>query len=132
MSDSPQQSPLPIGMPPALAQRLFAPGNIPETFANQMRMGVTVTDFTLVFGTAIDAGPNMAPVALDRSIIHVAPGMLKQIFQNIAMAVEAYEEVMGEIKLPHQLAANLANVKAHLVVMLRQQMDAPAPSATSP
>jgi hypothetical protein len=72
-------------------------GTTPETFANQMRMGVTVTDFTLIFGVGADAGTG-PPMLIDKAIIHVAPGMLKQIAQNLAMAVAAYEEVLGKLE----------------------------------
>lgn len=125
MSDLPQQPPPSNMMPPGLAQRLFGGGPVPEVFANQLRMGVTVTDFTIVFGTAVDMGGTA--VVADRAIVHVAPGMLKQILQNLIMAVNAYEEVMGEIRVPKPLEGQLANLKTQVISMLRQQMDGPAP-----
>lgn len=129
MSDQPQQPMLPGMVSPAFAQRLFGSAPVPEVFANQMRMGVTITDFTLVFGAAVDIGGG-TPMAIDKSVVHVAPGMLKQMLQNITMAVEAYEEVMGEIRLPAPLAGHLANLRIQLTTMLRQQMEgSPDPQA---
>ncbi len=125
MSDMPQPPTPAFGAPSALAQRLFAAGTTPDIFANQLRMGVTVADFTIVFGVAADGGAG-PPIVLDKAIVHVAPVMLKQMLLNIAMAVEAYEEVMGEIKAPKPMVAQVALLKERLITILRQQMDGPA------
>lgn len=132
MSDFSQPPIPPAGLSTASAQRSLGGGAVPEVFANQMRMGVTVTDFTIVFGIAVDGGSDTAMLA-DKVSIHVAPGMLKQILLNIESALSAYEEVMGEIRVPNSLVANVAGIKTHLAMMLRQQMDGPeSPRNASP
>ena len=128
MSNVPESpTPQPI-MPGALAQRLLGAGGIPEVFANQMRMSVTVTDFTIVFGVAVDNGSGPATLA-DKVAIHVAPGMLKQVLLNIEAAIDAYEEVIGEIKIPKGVGLRLAGTKAQLASVLRQNMEGPGGSS---
>ena len=85
-------------------------------------MGVALTDFTLVFGVNANGGSGTS-IVIDKAIIHVAPGMLKQMLRHLSMAVSAYEEVMGEIKLPARLDQNLAKIKMRIVTTLSEQMN---------
>jgi hypothetical protein len=85
----------------------------PEFFANSLKIGVSSTDFTLKFGTEL----------ADNVIIHMSPGTLKQTMLHLIMVAEAYEEVMGEIKVPASLSVRLAQHKQELIEVLRQQME---------
>jgi hypothetical protein len=111
-----------------MAQRLFGGAAVPEVFANQVRMAVTLTDFTLVFGTAVPdqggvkVGTGLAMIS-DKLALHVAPGTLKQMLLHSQMALDAYEAVMGPIKIPDKLPAFLAKHKALLIEMLRKQIE---------
>lgn len=116
----------------ALAQRVNQSPPL-DIFANQIRMAVTLTDFTLVFGAAgseqvlgIGGGTGAAAV-VDKAAVHVAPGMLKQIMLQIEMAIEAYESVMGPIKIPNRLTADVTKHRRALAAMLRQQMEQESP-----
>ena len=110
------------------APRLFGGTPIPELFANQLRLGVTITDFTLIFGSTLPqqgaaSSGEVFGVVSDKVALHLAPGMLKQLLLQIEMAVAAYETVMGSIKIPDKLPASLARHKAQLIEMLGQQME---------
>ena len=107
---------------------------VPDIFANQMRMGVTLTDFTLIFSVIAESGPTGA-VNKDRAIIHLAPGMLKQLLLNTQMAVKAYEDAIAEIPIPKQIQQQLDQIGASLRDSLRAQMDGPVEAtivATAP
>jgi hypothetical protein len=59
----------------------------------------------------------------DKLALHVAPGTLKQMLLHSQMALDAYEAVMGPIKIPDKLPAFLAKHKALLIEMLRKQIE---------
>ena len=135
MSGSPSQPGIPPGLSQAMAQRFLGAASTPEVFANQVRMAISVTDFTLVFGTSLtDGGRGIGSVgmgvaaSLDKVILHVAPGMLKQLLLQIEMAIGAYESVMGDIKVPNSLPTHLATHKIMMANMLRQMMEGDVPS----
>jgi len=105
-------------------QRLMAGNQVPDIFANQLRMSATLTDFAITFGTAEGGHPGPTFVA-DKAIIHVAPGMLKQILFHIQIAVDAYEEAIGEIPIPKNLQKFLEKTKKALASQLKHQMEGP-------
>jgi hypothetical protein len=119
MSDSAQR-PTPFPFPPQLTPAFMAGPLAPEVFANQMRMGVTVTDFTLVFAATGAAG-----VPVDKVSVYLAPGMLKQLLLQVAMAVEVYEETVAPISVPRRMDEFIQRIRAELTTGLRSQMDGP-------
>lgn len=135
MSGSPRSQPPSSDIHQIIAApRAFGAAPIPELFANQLRLGVTLTDFTLVFGSTVpqpDASQAGAGFGImsDNVALHLAPGMLKQLLLQSEMAVAAYEAVMGPIKVPSKLTAFLENHKEKLIKMLRHQMEGTSESS---
>src|SRR5487761_1081463 len=72
---------------------------IMDVFSNQLRMGVTLSDFTLIFGVT-ESGPTGVGINREKVAIHLAPVMLKQLLFNIELAVNAYEEAVAPIPIP--------------------------------
>ena len=104
---------------------------VPEVFSNQLRMNVTFTDFTIVFGAADTAvtqnGPSL-PTIRDKVAVHLVPGMLKQLYLTVQWAVEAYETAVGPILLPSNLEDQMATQKQGLIANLRDIMSGVTPS----
>ena len=103
-------------------------GNIipPDIFANQLRMAVSFTDVTLVFGVSDTSGPSgegvSNPVVRDRVAVHMAPGMLKQLLMHVQMAVDAYESALGVIPVPAISAEAVESNRRGLTSSLREQL----------
>jgi hypothetical protein len=92
-------------------------GMTSEIYANQLRLGATISDFAVVFGLQGPAGG-----VRDRMIVHLAPTTLKQLALNVQMAVEAYEEAVGPISMPAGVKDQVAQFKRDLITGLREQM----------
>lgn len=109
---------------PVVPPGAFLNPGLPEVFANQLRIGATFSDFTLVFGTTDSAGiPGQAATTVrDRIAVHVAPGMLKQLLLHIQMVVDAYETAIGSIPIPAGSAEALEAHRKALIANLRQHM----------
>jgi hypothetical protein len=116
----------PPGIPPQLLASLAASAsaNVVDLFANQFRVGVTLTDFTLVFGVGVESQIGGQAV-VDKASIHVAPGMLKQILASLQMAMSAYEEVLGEIPIPKRHGHFMDGIRKALVEGLQKSMAGP-------
>lgn len=73
-----------------------------DTYANTFRMGTTLADFTLIFGSTDDLGINNMR-NMDRASIHVSPQMLKLLSLQISANLDAYERVFGVIQNPKKV-----------------------------
>lgn len=89
-----------------------------DVYANQLRIGTTVSDFTLVFG-ASDEGFTVS----DQVSVRLAPGTLKMLFLNVKMALEAYEQAIGEIPVPSKLEQQISKNKITLADGLKRHMN---------
>ena len=98
--------------------------NAPAVFSNNLRLGVTLTDFTIVFCATEDTPAG--PLIQDKVSVHLAPGMLKQLLANIQMAVSAYEEAIGIIPMPARLDEYLALMHLRLVGNLKDRAAGPS------
>lgn len=91
-----------------------------DTFANTLRVGNSVNDFTLVFGTIDDYGPGNLQHS-DRVSVHLSPQMLKIVAQQLSANVEAYELAFGTIKLPKAVESSFDSIREQLTRMFAQQ-----------
>ncbi|MDA8051133.1 MAG: DUF3467 domain-containing protein [Rhodospirillales bacterium] len=109
---------------PMLVPNIFPNAGVPGMFSNQLRLGVTLTDFTIVFGVGEDtpAGPNIR----DRVAIHLAPAMLKQLLAHLEMAISAYEEAIGTIPIPARLNEYTEILRKTLIENLRGRLAGPS------
>lgn len=116
--------PRPVLMPGQFLGPGIAPGiSTPDIFANQLRLGVTLTDFTLVFGVS-EESPAGA-VTRDRAIIRLAPGMVKQLVAHLEMIVSAYEEAIAPIPVQARLNDHLVMIRQTLLSTLRERLAGP-------
>ena len=61
--------------------------NYLDTYANQLRIGATLTDITIVFGIVEDLAPSHF-VNKDKVAVHLAPGTLKLLVANLQAVLE--------------------------------------------
>ena len=94
---------------------------IMDVFSNQLRMGVTLSDFTLIFGVT-ESGPTGIGINREKVAIHLAPVMLKQLLLNIEVAVTAYEEAVAPISIQANAREKLTEIKKALVSQLQAAM----------
>lgn len=103
-----------------------ASSNIDQTrpvdiYANQIRIGTTLADFTLVFGSTEDAGLGQV-INRDRAIVRLAPGTAKSLLLHLTMILQSYEEAIGPLPMPAQMVAELADIKQKITAGYAEQM----------
>lgn len=116
MSASDQNFPFPTGT--------VRDGAYVDVYSNQVRLGVTISDITIVFGLMEDAGPNQI-VNKDKVAVHLAPTSAKSLMMHLKAAVEAYEKGAGEIPIPYSVLGSVASIIQLVPAMLRDQISAP-------
>jgi hypothetical protein len=98
-----------------------------DTYANQVRLGTTISDFTIIFGVSDDRGP--AGVHLkDVVAIHLAPGTMKLLLGNLKSTVEAYEASIGTIPLPANTESQLEEQTRRISEALHAMMSGRPPT----
>ncbi len=95
-----------------------------EIYANNVRMGATLSDFVVVLGAIRDRGNNPA-VVKDLVAARMAPRTTKILLMNLQAALSAYEDVFGEIRMPTSFKQDTVTVHATLVNAFTAQMSAP-------
>jgi len=93
----------------------------PEFYANQLRIGMTQLDFTLVFGTTEDGGPGNIN-SRDRATLRLSPSMAKFVLLNLQNAVEAYENAVGKIPFSPEFEAMINQNMERLTKALKEQI----------
>ena len=66
-----------------------------DIYANQVRLGVTLTDFTIIFGIADDLGSQT--INKDLAAIRLSPGTMKLLLVQMSAVLSAYETACGQI-----------------------------------
>jgi hypothetical protein len=95
-----------------------------DVYVNQVRLGATLSDFTIICGATEDAGFGNI-VNQDKVTIRLAPGTAKMLYLNLITAISAYEESVAPIPVPHNLAKTLEDIKERISSNYRQQMESP-------
>ena len=80
------------------------PSTSPSVYANQLRVGVTVSDVTLTFGTMEDRGIGQV-IHEDKVSVHLSPITAKILLENLTMIIDVYERVVGKIPTPQKVSA---------------------------
>ena len=93
-----------------------------DSYVNQIRLGATISDFTIICGISEDNGQGQT-VVKDKVVVRLAPGTAKLLLLNLQMAISAHEEVIGPINMPHKLAENLEMNKEKIILLYKEQMD---------
>jgi Protein of unknown function (DUF3467) len=70
-----------------------------SVYSNQLRVGVTPGDVTIVFSTMEDHGSNQL-LPEDKVSIHLSPMTAKLLLKNLEMIMNTYESVIGNIPTP--------------------------------
>lgn len=91
-----------------------------DSYANQIRMGVTLSDFTLIFGVIVDRG-KAGSVNCDKCIVRLAPTTFKQLHLQMSAALAAYEQSIGEIPTPKNLVGMGEKIQTVLSKNLKEQ-----------
>ena len=92
-----------------------------EVYANQVRMGATLQDFTVILGVIEEIGMNQV-INRDRLVVRLSPATAKIMQANLTTIISAYEESVGPIAISGRLQPELDNIKARLVTAFREQM----------
>ena len=100
-----------------------------DVYASQLRMSITVSDITIIFGVMSDRGQNIY-VPEDRVAVRLAPVTAKVLLQNLTMAVSAYESVLGTIPIPSDTIRQSKANSENLTRVLEEQMSPPASTPT--
>jgi hypothetical protein len=99
-----------------------------DVYASQMRMSITVSDITIIFGVMNDRGQNIY-VPEDRVAVRLAPVTAKVLLHNLKMALSAYESVLGTIPIPPHTIRQSETNSEYLTKVLEEQMAPPASTA---
>jgi hypothetical protein len=111
---------------PSFAQRPAGPSEPPlDVYANQLRAGATLHDFTLIFGVTEDIGANQV-INRDKVTVRLSPGMAKTLALQLIAIVEAYEKGVGPIPTSDRNPAEIAALKASMIRNYQEQMAKPA------
>ena len=89
MSDQESTTPVPIGRS----------SNYVDVYASIIRMNMTPTDFTVIFGVNEDLGPGLL-IPQDRASVRVSPQTLRILIENAALFLRAWEAQFGKVNLP--------------------------------
>lgn len=96
----------------------------PEVYANQLRMGITLSDFTLVFSTSNERTNAIE----DKATVRLAPLTAKLLLQNLQMVLSVYEEKFGAINIPPKMMAQMEEQRKGLRDHLSEQLAPPTAS----
>jgi len=91
--------------------------NLPVIYANNIRLGMALTDFRLFIGETLPAGPpptnppgmfvggNVQQV--DRLCIVLSPDLIPSLIEGLTKAIKLYETNFGPLRKPPQGTPNL-------------------------
>jgi hypothetical protein len=95
--------------------------SLQSVYANQLRVSVTVSDITIIFGALEDRGANQL-INEDKASVHLSPITAKLLLQNLSMIIHAYEQVIGNIPVPPKIIAIAESQTENLIKNLTDQM----------
>lgn len=98
-----------------------------DTYANQLRINVSLSDVTLVFGVNQDLGHQNFAVR-DKVAVHLAPTTAKILLAELQAVVEAYEKVVAPIPVPADLEAHVQAIRPELEAGLGPRFQAKKPA----
>src|SRR5271170_6438003 len=73
-----------------------------DVFVNNMRITMTQSDLSMIFGTTEDYGPGNVGTK-DRVCLRISPMMARIILVNLQATLDAYEDIAGQVRLPEAL-----------------------------
>lgn len=85
-----------------------------DIYANQLRLGSTLHDFTIIFGATDDRGVGQI-TSRDLATVRLAPALAKILEMHLRTAIDAYESVVGEIPISPRAKDDLEKVHETLV-----------------
>lgn len=107
---------------PQMVQASFTPVVPPlDVYINQIRMGATLMDLTIILGATEDSGTGQV-TNRDRVIVRVSPATAKILLSHLQMIVSAYEEAVGPITVSQRLEVELMTIKQNIVGAFTEQM----------
>ncbi|MBV0888152.1 hypothetical protein KTQ54_06320 [Komagataeibacter oboediens] len=92
-----------------------------DVYANQIRMGVTLSDFSLVFGAIADRG-KQGSHNVDKCIVRLAPITFKQLYIQMSATLEAYEQSVGKIPTSKKIVDGSKKIQKVLSINLKEQL----------
>jgi len=98
-------------------------GNAVDIYANQLRLGSTLHDFTIIFGATDDQGRGQIG-SRDLATVRLAPALAKILQMHLRAAVEAYEKKVGPIGISARAEGDMERVRETLEKAYSDQMRA--------
>jgi len=102
-----------------------------DIYANQLRIGASFADLTLIFGVIDDRGPGDL-VVLDKAAVRLSPTAAKILYLHLGKVIETYEKAVKPIPVPAGLNEQLALIPDRLTKILSGEMEIPAPISPTP
>lgn len=84
-----------------------------DTYANQLRMGATLSDFTLIFSVTEERGLGQT-VVREKVAVHMPPTVAKMLLVQMQAAIESYEKAVASIPVPHDFQAHVDTIRTQL------------------
>ncbi len=100
----------PFGLSPPAGVTFVRDENFIDVYSNQLRLNVSVMDFSIVFSVNDERSPGVTTMK-DVATVRMSIGTLKTLQTHLTSVVQAYEEAAGKI---------LTNVPFASRVQLRQ------------
>lgn len=85
-----------------------------DTYANQVRINVQVTDFTVIFMVNDDQGTDRVKI-MDKAAVRLPPVAAKILALQLHSIIEIYEQTNGKIPLPANFDKYLEDAKSRLI-----------------
>jgi len=83
------------------------PANVPLVYSNNVRLGMSFTDFKLFFGEFVQTGPLTTPAGelipsaaqlVDRVCIAISPDIVPALVEGLNRGIEAYVAQFGPLR----------------------------------
>ncbi len=103
MSEQQAAESQPAGQQPANPMFLGRSPAYVDIYASLVRLSMTPTDFTLIFGAFEDFGPGQI-YPQDRAAVRLSPQSLRILIENASSVLRAWEAQFGKVNLPKAIA----------------------------
>jgi len=90
-----------------------------DIYSNQLRLGVSLSDVSIVFGIVEDRQSSLTTSA-DKAVVRLAPVTAKQLYLQLRVAIDSYERVLGDIRVPKVIAQQSENIEKKLTEHLNR------------
>jgi hypothetical protein len=93
---------IPENQPP-ISAKLVRADDFASLYLNHIRIGATQWDIWMILGS-VDENELGEPIAVERVRVQMTPAYAKAVAFDLNRIIKQYEDAIGEIKLPTQVA----------------------------